>query len=112
MSAEYRGTLYLPRRSHEALKARSVREKVSLADLVRRAVDAFLQQGEEGTIAEGYRQLESMVGIGRGDGAAVAERHDEFVAQAIARERGVVPRGEAGRRPSNPAAERGRARRR
>jgi Ribbon-helix-helix protein, copG family len=64
------------------LRRRARKRGVSVAALVREALDRELSRDE--SLDEAWARALSVVGSGRGDGTNVAERHDEFLAEAFA----------------------------
>lgn len=64
------------------LRYQARRRGVSIAALVREAVDRELSRRESHT--EAWARALAAVGAGRGDGTNAGERHDEFLAEAFA----------------------------
>jgi hypothetical protein len=58
---------------HGLLRSRARRERKSVAARVREALDAFLGTGDGGE--DPFRRV---VGIGKGDGSAVVENHEDY----------------------------------
>lgn len=65
------------------LKARAARENVSVAGLVRRAVDAWMRRDSQPPGAELRRRAGSAAGRFASGRADVAEHHDEYLAGAF-----------------------------
>jgi post-segregation antitoxin (ccd killing protein) len=63
------------------LRHRARARGISISALVRRAVDRELSREE--SLDEAWARAMSVVGKYRGDGTNVAERHDEFLAEAF-----------------------------
>ena len=64
------------------LRHQARKRGISISAFVREAVDREL--GREEILDEAWARALSVVGSGRGDGTNVAERHDEFLAEAFA----------------------------
>jgi Arc/MetJ-type ribon-helix-helix transcriptional regulator len=64
------------------LRHQARKRGISISAFVREAVDREL--GREESLDEAWARALSVVGSGRGDGTNVAERHDEFLAEAFA----------------------------
>ncbi len=64
------------------LRRQAKRRGISIAGLVRDAVDRELSRHE--SHGEAWARALAAVGSGRGDGTNVGERHDEFLAEAFA----------------------------
>jgi len=65
----------------EALRARAAREEVSVAELVRRAVDAWV--ATEASTVERARRAAEIAGSFRSGRGDVAGRHDEHLSEAF-----------------------------
>ncbi len=72
----HRTQIYLEPSQFEMLRNRARREGKSLASVIREAVDEYL--GIKVT-RRGEDPLYRAIGIGRGDGAAVAENYEDFL---------------------------------
>ena len=72
----HRTQIYLEPSQYELLRARARRESKSLAAVIRDILDASLR-------GAGTRQvrdpLRAVIGIGKGDGSAVAENYEDFL---------------------------------
>ena len=77
--------VYLERDQLKALRARARRERISLAELVRRVVARHLDEAEPHTeVAEDvFGKIVAMGASGRADTAA---RHDAYLADVLRRE--------------------------
>ena len=72
----HRTQIYLEQGQYELLRARARREGKSLAAVIRDSVDAYIG----GPAAKADRDpLRHVIGIGNGDGAAVAENYEDFL---------------------------------
>jgi hypothetical protein len=72
----HRTQIYLEQNQYELLRARARREGKSLAAVIRDSVDAYIG----GPVAKAARDpLQRVIGIGKGDGAAVAENYEDFL---------------------------------
>ena len=72
----HRTQIYLEPGQYELLRSRARREGKTLASLIREALDEYLA----GKAAQpGKDPLHRVIGIGDGDGAAVAENCDEYL---------------------------------
>lgn len=79
-----RTQVYLTREQHRALRRAAAREGVSMTAELRRLIDRYLLA--EGGAAELEREpVFSFVGIGACGARDVAERHDEYLADAFRR---------------------------
>jgi hypothetical protein len=72
----HRTQIYLEDGQYEMLLARSRREDKSMAELIREALDDFLSGR---SLDSGEDPLRQAIGIGKGDGSAVAENCEEFL---------------------------------
>jgi hypothetical protein len=72
----HRTQIYLEPGQYEMLRARARRQGRSLASLIREALDEYL--GIKAS-RSGADPLHRAVGIGKGDGAAVAENYEDFL---------------------------------
>lgn len=66
------------------LRAAAARQKVSIAELVRRGVDAVLKGETEPTRAELVARAIAAAGKHRSDRRDVSENHDRYLAEAAA----------------------------
>ncbi len=72
----HRTQIYLEQGQYELLRSRARREGKSLASLIREALDEYLgRKGPRGRLDP----LRRVIGIGEGDGAAVAENVEDFL---------------------------------
>ncbi len=80
-----RTMVYLDPQQHKGLKARARAEGVSLAELVRRLVKEHLRQRQAlpPVPSAAYTKI---VGLGSSGRRDVSDRHDEYLAQALARD--------------------------
>lgn len=69
----------------EALRGRAASEHASISELVRRAVDAWIEADKEPTFGERRRRALAAVGRYASDRDDVAERHDDYLADAFER---------------------------
>ena len=72
----HRTQIYLEDSQYELLRARARREGKSLAAVIREILDAFLGQGAGPRDSDEFR---SVIGIGAGDGARVAENYEDYL---------------------------------
>jgi hypothetical protein len=77
-----RTQIYLEPEQHRALIDEATKRGVSLAELMRQVVAAHLEQipGARSATPEIYRRIIGLGGSGKSD---VAERHDDYLAEAI-----------------------------
>ena len=75
-----RTQIYLTRSQHRALSDEAHRLRVSLTELVRRAVESYLAPGKSVLVKDG---LASLVGIGDSSLRDGSTRHDAYIAEAI-----------------------------
>lgn len=66
------------------LKAAAAEENVSMAELIRRSVDLFLERRQQRDEAELKRRALSVVGKYSSDAANVSVNHDAYLADAYA----------------------------
>jgi hypothetical protein len=71
----HRTQIYLEPSQYELLRSRARRESKSLAAVIRDILDASL----EGSAAAAKDPLRAVIGIGKGDGSAVAENYEDFL---------------------------------
>ena len=72
----HRTQIYLEQGQYELLRARARREGKSLAAVIRDSVDAYIG----GAAAKAAPDpLQRVIGIGKGDGMAVAENYEDFL---------------------------------
>jgi hypothetical protein len=77
--------VYLEREQLKALRARARAERISLAELVRRIVDRHLEQpGAPPPVSPDL--FARIVGLGTSGRTDVADRHDDYLAAALARD--------------------------
>ena len=72
----HRTQVYLKQNQYELLKARARREGKSLAEVIRDSVEAYFGRA---AISARKDPLRSVIGIGDGDGSAVAENYEDFL---------------------------------
>jgi hypothetical protein len=72
----HRTQVYLEQNQYELLKTRARREGKSLAEIIRDSVEAYLGGA---AISARKDPLRSVIGIGNGDGSAVAENYEDFL---------------------------------
>ncbi len=72
----HRTQIYLEDEQYEMLKARARSEERSMAELIRFVLDEYLNGRPS---AGGKDPLLQAIGIGKGDGSAVAENTEEFL---------------------------------
>jgi hypothetical protein len=76
-----RTQVYLSPEQHAALQRAAERESVSMTEALRRLIDRhLLAKGAE--VGLGREPYFAFVGIGESGAADVAERHDEYLAEA------------------------------
>ncbi len=75
-STIHRTQIYLENSQYELLRSRARREGKSMAALIREVLDGYLS----GKASRGGQDpLRRAIGIGKGDGAAVAENYEDFL---------------------------------
>jgi predicted DNA-binding protein len=72
----HRTQVYLEQTQYELLKSRARREGKTLAAVIREVLDAYLA-GPNPIAAQD--PLRRVIGIGKGDGSAVAENYEDFL---------------------------------
>ncbi|MBZ5495764.1 MAG: ribbon-helix-helix domain-containing protein [Acidobacteriia bacterium] len=72
----HRTQVYLDQGQYELLKARARREGRSLAAVIRDSIDAYFGGSATLTAQDPFRRV---IGIGSGDGSAVAENYEDFL---------------------------------
>ena len=80
-----RTMVYLERQQLKTLKAKARDQQVSLAELVRRVVKAYLDE-PRALPAVPTKAYAAMVAIGSSGRQDIAERHDTYLADALRRE--------------------------
>jgi hypothetical protein len=80
-----RTQIQLTRTQAQTLKKLAVQRGVSMAELIRQAIDSFFQEGGEPVRAkqEKWERALSVVGAFRSDVSDISSNHDEYFAQAI-----------------------------
>ena len=71
-----RTQIYLEESQHRALQQRARREGKSLAALIRECVATYLYPSAPPANAD---PLSAVIGVGKGDGACIAERVDDYL---------------------------------
>ena len=72
----HRTQIYLEDSQYRALQARARREGKSMAALIREIIDEHM--GASGAAAA-VDPLKGLIGIGQGDGSAVAENYEDYL---------------------------------
>ena len=72
----HRTQVYLEESSYELLRLRARREVKSLAALIREILHQHLGGSAAGAAADPFQRV---IGIGRGNGAAVAENYEDYL---------------------------------
>ena len=72
----HRTQIYLEREQYELLKSQARREGRTIAAVIRAILDRHLGRGSKRTKHDPF---EAVVGIGRGDGSAVAENYEDYL---------------------------------
>lgn len=80
-----RTMVYLDSSQMEALRRMARRERVSLAELIRRAVDRYLKP-ESVSPPVPREAYERLIGFFSDDVTDVSERHDHYIGEALYRE--------------------------
>ena len=80
-----RTMVYLEERQMKALKDKARHEHVSVAELVRRAVDRYLKR-EAAAQPVPREAYEKLIGIFSSGDTDVSERHDYYLGEALYRE--------------------------
>lgn len=71
----HRTQIYLDESQYELLRSRARREGKSLASIIREILDQHFRADAPSTVDP----LAAVIGIGRGDGAAVAEHYEDYL---------------------------------
>ncbi len=71
----HRTQIYLDEGQYQLLRARARRQGKSLAAIIREIIDEYLDTGKR---AKGD-PLAAVIGIGEGDGSAVAENYEDYL---------------------------------
>lgn len=66
------------------LKALASEQEVSMAELIRRSVDNFLQSFKEPTLDEKQRNALSVIGILSSEETDISTNHDKYLAEVYA----------------------------
>jgi hypothetical protein len=77
-----RTQIQLTEAQSQALKEKAARENVSMAELIRRAVDHWLQTRDSISLEERRQRALAVVGQFHSGKSDVSERHDEYLAEA------------------------------
>ncbi|MBI4617139.1 MAG: ribbon-helix-helix domain-containing protein [Planctomycetes bacterium] len=72
----HRTQVYLEEAHYQALRSRARREGKTIAALIREMLDRYLAPGGA---AGGPDPFDRVIGVGKGDGAAVAENYEEYL---------------------------------
>lgn len=72
----HRTQIYLEPSQYELLRSRARRESKSLAAVIRNILDASLGGSATAPVRD---PLRAVIGIGKGDGSAVAENYEDFL---------------------------------
>jgi hypothetical protein len=72
----HRTQIYLEPNQYELLRSRARRESKSLAAVIRNILDASLGGSATTPVRD---PLRAVIGIGKGDGSAVAENYEDFL---------------------------------
>lgn len=67
----------------QALKARALKENISVSELVRRAIDAWTKNADNTHVSELRRRAENAAGRFASGKNDVAQHHDEYLSQAF-----------------------------
>ena len=76
-----RTQVQLTEKQVEMLKELARRENVSMAELIRRAVERWLQEASPISLGERKRRALDIVGRFRSGRADVSDKHDEYLAE-------------------------------
>ena len=79
-----RTQIQLTEEQSSSLKKLAKEENVSVAELIRRSVDNYLQKRHIVTDKERRQRLLSVIGIGRSGLSDLAENHDKYLAEIYA----------------------------
>ena len=72
----HRTQVYLDEGHYQLLRARAKRQGKSLAAIIREIIDEHLNTGKQRAQGD---PLSEVIGIGEGDGAAVAENYEDYL---------------------------------
>lgn len=78
-----RTQIQLPESQVATLKKLAAQRHLSMAELIRRAVDLFTSSPESGAITERNKRALAAAGSFRSGLSDVAERHDEYLTEAF-----------------------------
>ncbi len=79
-----RTQIQLTEEQSRTLKRMAEKEKVSVAELIRRSVDNYIDSRLQLTPEERKEKLRSIVGIGRSGISDIGENHDKYLAEIYA----------------------------
>lgn len=77
-----RTQIQLTEEQSTTLKKLAEQENVSVAELIRRSVDSYLEEHDVITEEERRRRLLSVIGIGHSGLSDLAENHDKYLVEA------------------------------
>ncbi len=78
-----RTQIQLEETQYRVLKERAARDGVSIAELVRRALDEFIRRSAEPTWEERRQRARDVAGRFRSGLVDLAERHDQYLAETL-----------------------------
>ncbi len=78
-----RTQIQLPEAQVATLKRLAAREHISMAELIRRAVDLFTAAPESGAVAERKKRAIAAAGSFHSGSRDVSARHDDYLAEAF-----------------------------
>ncbi|MEW5987913.1 MAG: ribbon-helix-helix protein, CopG family [Chloroflexota bacterium] len=79
-----RTQIQLTEHQSRTLKRLSRRQNLSVAELIRRSVDAYIDATAGPSSAEREKRLLSVIGIGRSDLPDLGLRHDQYLTEVYA----------------------------
>ncbi len=79
-----RTQIQLTEEQSRTLKRMAEKERVSMAELIRRSVDHYIATTSEAPVEERKRRLLSVMGIGHSDVSDLSTNHDKYLAEIYA----------------------------
>lgn len=79
-----RTQIQLTEQQFHTLKILANEQKVSMAELIRRSIDGFLQSFKEPTLDEKQRKALSVIGILSAEETDISTNHDKYLAEIYA----------------------------
>ncbi len=80
-----RTMVYLEPEEHRKLKIEAGKRRISMAELMRRLVKQYLEQGQEKRSAS-RKALLNIISLGSSGHSEISEKHDRYLGEALQRE--------------------------